>query len=91
MKDGDTFVDIGSGYGRVGCVVGVNFPNSRFLGYEIVQERVIEAQRVADNIANAIVGEAVGLIHDVRPAAEILASVSLEAEALLNSTDFVSK
>ena len=43
------------------------------------------------DIANAIVGEAVGLIHDVRPAAEILASVSLEAEALLNSTDFVSK
>lgn len=48
MQDGDTFVDIGSGYGRVGCVVGANFPNSRFLGYEIVPERVIEAQRIAE-------------------------------------------
>ena len=48
MKDGDTFVDIGSSYGRVGCTVGVNFPNSRFLGFEIVRERVTEAQRVAD-------------------------------------------
>ncbi|MGK0176422.1 MAG: hypothetical protein ACJAYS_001068 [Lentimonas sp.] len=48
MKDGDTFVDIGSSYGRVGCTVGVNFPNSRFLGFEIVKERVIEAQRVAE-------------------------------------------
>ena len=38
MKNGDTFVDIGSSYGRVGCVVGANFPNSRFLGYEIVNE-----------------------------------------------------
>jgi hypothetical protein len=47
MKDGDSFVDIGSSYGRVGCTVGVNFPRSRFLGYEIVAERVIEAQRVA--------------------------------------------
>lgn len=48
IKDGDVFVDIGSSYGRVGCVVGTNFPNVRFLGYEIVQERVAEAQRVAE-------------------------------------------
>lgn len=48
MKDGDTLVDIGSSYGRVGCVVGANFPNSPFVGYEIVQERVTEAQRVAE-------------------------------------------
>ena len=48
MKDGDTFVDIGSSYGRVGCTVGVNFPKSCFWGYEIVEERVAEAQRVAE-------------------------------------------
>ncbi len=46
MKDGDTFVDIGSSYGRVGCVVGTNFPSTQFTGYEIVRERCIEAQRI---------------------------------------------
>jgi len=48
MKDGDTFVDIGSSYGRVGCVIGANFPNTRFIGYEIIRERFVEAQRVAE-------------------------------------------
>ena len=47
MKDGDTFVDLGASYGRVGCVVGANFPNSLFFGYEIIKERLLEAQRVA--------------------------------------------
>ena len=46
MKDGDTFVDLGASYGRVGCVVGTNFPNTQFIGYEIVPERCIEAQRI---------------------------------------------
>lgn len=48
MKDGDTFVDIGSSFGRVGCVIGANFPSTQFSGYEIVPERVAEAQRIAD-------------------------------------------
>ncbi len=48
MKDGDSFVDIGSSFGRVGCVIGANFPNTQFSGYEIVPERVAEAQRIAD-------------------------------------------
>ena len=47
IKSGDVFVDIGSSYGRVGNIVGANYPNTQFLGYEIVRERAIEAQRVA--------------------------------------------
>lgn len=47
MKDGDTFVDLGASYGRVGCVIGANFPNTQFIGYEIVPERCVEAQRIA--------------------------------------------
>ena len=50
MKDGDRFVDIGSSYGRVGCVVGANFPNTRFIGYEIVPERLAEAERIAETL-----------------------------------------
>jgi nitronate monooxygenase len=37
------------------------------------------------DVAPAIAGEAVGLIHDVRPAAEILATLAHEAEAVLRA------
>ncbi len=50
MQDGDRFVDIGSSYGRIGCVVGANFPNTQFIGYEIVPERMAEAKRIAKGL-----------------------------------------
>ena len=50
LKDGDTFIDVGSSYGRVGSILGVNFPNVNFIGYEIVKPRLEEAQRIAESL-----------------------------------------
>lgn len=50
------------------------------------QARYAEAAAQGDaNIAPAIAGEAAGLIHDVRPAGEILTDIAEEAERLLQS------
>lgn len=45
-KEGETVVDLGAGYGRLGFVLARHFPACRFLGYELVGERV-EAGRKA--------------------------------------------
>lgn len=39
-KPGETVVDLGAGYGRLGFVLARHFPLARFLGYELVKERV---------------------------------------------------
>jgi hypothetical protein len=44
-KDGDTWVDLGAGYGRMGISLGFLKPNVNFLGFEYVSERVQEGQR----------------------------------------------
>lgn len=44
-RDGSTLVDLGAGYGRVAFVVAAHFPALRFVGYEIVPERVAEGLR----------------------------------------------
>ncbi len=43
---GSTMVDLGAGYGRLGLVLSVLFPEVNFLGLEYVGERVKEGQRV---------------------------------------------
>ncbi|KYG66981.1 hypothetical protein AZI86_08135 [Bdellovibrio bacteriovorus] len=40
LKAGDRFIDLGSGYGRVGLVVGLMHPEVDFIGYEYVPHRV---------------------------------------------------
>lgn len=45
LKSGDTVVDFGAAYGRMGFVIGAHYPKVRFLGYELVQERVTEGER----------------------------------------------
>ena len=42
---GHTLVDLGSGLGRLAHVVGRQHPGVRFIGYEIVEERVRESVR----------------------------------------------
>jgi hypothetical protein len=42
---GETVVDLGAGYGRIGFVLGRYYPGVRFVGYEFVAERVREASR----------------------------------------------
>ena len=47
-------------------------------------ERYAQAAAAGDaTIVSPLVGEAVGLIHDVRPAAKILADIVREAETIL--------
>lgn len=46
LNSGDTVVDMGMGFGRLGFVIGATRPELNFKGYEIVSERVIEANRV---------------------------------------------
>lgn len=47
LKKGSHVVDIGSGYGRPGAVVGLYYPELLLRGFEIVPERVEIANRVA--------------------------------------------
>jgi hypothetical protein len=42
----DIWVDLGAAYGRMGLVLGILRPGVRFIGYEFVLERVLEAQRI---------------------------------------------
>jgi hypothetical protein len=39
-RPGETVVDLGAGYGRLGFVMARHFPGSSFLGFELVGERV---------------------------------------------------
>ncbi len=43
---GELLVDLGAGYGRLGIVLHSLFSDTRFLGYELVAERVEEGNRV---------------------------------------------
>jgi tRNA G46 methylase TrmB len=47
LKVGARFVDLGSGYGRVGLVVGIVRPDIDFVGYEYVAHRVEASQNSA--------------------------------------------
>ncbi|MFT6069038.1 MAG: precorrin-6B methylase 2 [Bacteriovoracaceae bacterium] len=39
-ESGESFIDIGSGFGRVGLFIGLCFPDLKYQGYELVEERV---------------------------------------------------
>ena len=45
-RAGEWVVDLGAAYGRLGLVMARHFPDSHFLGYELIQERV-DAGRAA--------------------------------------------
>ena len=54
----ETFVDLGAAYGRLGIVLAELRPSARFLGIELVPERVAEGRRVYAEIGldpNALV------------------------------------
>lgn len=44
-RQGQTVIDCGAGYGRIAFVLERHFPGVRFIGYELVPERVQEAAR----------------------------------------------
>lgn len=43
-------VDLGAAYGRVGVVMSSIFPETEFIGYEVVDQRIREARRVLDGL-----------------------------------------
>lgn len=45
-KCGDKWVDLGAGYGRMGLTLGIVRPDVEFVGYEYVQDRVNEGNRL---------------------------------------------
>ncbi len=48
LQPGQTVVDLGSGYARMGFVIGAHYPESFFVGYEIATERVQETQKALE-------------------------------------------
>lgn len=52
LKDFNIFkvVDIGAGYGRVGIVMNSVFPEARFIGFEILKQRVGEGNRLFEKL-----------------------------------------
>lgn len=48
LRPGDTLVDLGSGYGRVGILGGILRPDLNFEGYEFVRHRVECAQSCSE-------------------------------------------
>jgi hypothetical protein len=45
-EEGQHFVDLGAGYGRLGLVLNLLYPEVTFTGYELVPERVDEGNQV---------------------------------------------
>lgn len=43
-------VDIGCAYGRIGVIASVLYPKARFIGYEILDKRVNEANRIYEKL-----------------------------------------
>lgn len=51
LNEQSSLCDLGCAYGRLGFVVGHLYPGIRFEGYEIVEPRVREANRVLENLS----------------------------------------
>lgn len=47
LAKGSRFIDLGSGYGRIGLVIGLMRPDIQFTGYEFVKERVDISNKVS--------------------------------------------
>jgi hypothetical protein len=48
LSAGQRLVDLGAGYGRMGMMLGFFYPEVEFIGYELVEERVKEGNRVLE-------------------------------------------
>jgi SAM-dependent methyltransferase len=53
-------IDLGAGYGRLGIIIGLFYPNIKFTGIELVKERVDEGNRIYSklDIRNAVLRNA---------------------------------
>ncbi|MBI3543229.1 MAG: class I SAM-dependent methyltransferase [Deltaproteobacteria bacterium] len=50
-KAGELWVDLGAAYGRLGVVLGLRHPETRFVGYELVEPRVAAGRALFDRLA----------------------------------------
>lgn len=50
LKPHSTFIDLGSGYGRVGLIGGLLNPKSTFIGYEFIEHRVQNSNACAQSL-----------------------------------------
>ena len=50
LQFGQKIIDLGTGYGRMGLVIGHFYPEVEFTGYEVSTERVNEGRRILDKI-----------------------------------------
>lgn len=50
LKKGSIFVDLGSGYGRLGFVLGLLRPDIQFKGYEFMNERVLRSNQICSQL-----------------------------------------
>lgn len=48
-QNGSTIIDLGSGHGRLGFVIGILRPDISFIGYEYVDHRTESAKKIAVN------------------------------------------
>ena len=51
-RAGEKIIDLGAGYGRIGIFLHHFYPQSEFLGIELVSERVNEANRMLKSLKN---------------------------------------
>jgi ubiquinone/menaquinone biosynthesis C-methylase UbiE len=51
IQPGQKLIDLGAGYGRIGFVMGHCYPESSFIGYEAVEERVQETLRCLERLS----------------------------------------
>lgn len=51
LAKGSSFIDLGSGYGRIGLILGLMRPDIQFAGYEFVKERVDIANKASIRLA----------------------------------------
>lgn len=49
LGENSKVVDLGSGYGRIGYIIGLTRPDIYFEGYEFVNERVLLSQQITNN------------------------------------------
>jgi hypothetical protein len=52
---GETIIDLGAAYGRMGYVIGRHYPEIHFVGYELVRERVDEANRCLTHLRHPLI------------------------------------
>lgn len=49
-KNGECIIDLGAGYGRLGIFLQHFYPRTKFVGIELVQERVDEGNRILEKL-----------------------------------------